>query len=343
MHTIEKKLRRLTIAYLAITGSLVVCLGSVMLGTASGGSTPDAAAEAVSQASDPLFFGKQSHNFIIRWAFQDFCDYAFDPRRDPYRWPTDSNKGVTFNPADVQPGDVIFVRCVDRFFADMHPQIPCPYIIVTHGEHLEEMQKTFLPYLEHEKVIHWFGIHPCKWTHPKYTPIPIGVVQQPENYQRKKQLDAFFEQLRKTSKKEHLVYLNFADVNKPERKKVREQFIKKPYTKRGERQPFKSYLKEMATCKFALSPKGLGCDCYRTWEALLTGTIPIVRSSQLNPLYEDLPILVIDRWEDVDEAYLNKAYDEITSRKYDISKLYMEYWINKINAVRNEFKVRYGK
>ena len=57
-------------------------------------------------------------------------------------------------------------------------------------------------------------------THPKYFQIPIGVVQQPENYKKKAQLHALFKRLRKTTQKEHLLYMNFADWHKkPERKR----------------------------------------------------------------------------------------------------------------------------
>ena len=61
----------------------------------------------------------------------------------------------------------------------------------------------------------------------------------------------------------------------------------------------------------------------------------------MNELYEDLPILVIDSWDDISEEFLREQYKKITSRKYDMSKLYMEYWIEKIDAVRNRFKAEY--
>lgn len=292
----------------------------------------------IERPNDPLYYGESSDSFIIRWAFQDCCDYVYDPRIDIWRWPTDKKNGVTFNPAAVQPGDVIFVRCADQFFAEMHPLISNPYIIVSHGECLDAMQKRFLTYLDDEKVIAWFGIHAYEEPHPKFIPIPIGLMQEPEHYKKRKQMDAYCKELRATSVKEHLVYMNFAiQEDKPERKKVRKLFLDKPYCKRGTRQPFKTYLKEMASCTFAFSPPGLGCDCYRTWEALLVGCIPIVRSSQLDALYEDLPVLVIDRWENINEDFLKREHERITSKKYDIRKLYMEYWIEKIHAVKDRF------
>ena len=237
------------------------------------------------EPEDALYYGETSDNFVIRWAFQEYCDFVFDPRTDQYVWPSKSKGGVTFHPEEVKAGDVIFVRDAPLFFRKMHPHIKHPYIIVSHGEHLDAMDKEHNAFLEEEKVIAWFGIHASKKvSHPKYFQIPIGVIQQPENYRKKAQLNSLFKKLRKTAQKEHLLYMNFADWQKPERKKVRALFIKESYTKRGQRQPFHSYLKEMAQCKFTLSPKGLGPDCYRTWEALLVGSIPVVRKSQLDPL-----------------------------------------------------------
>lgn len=86
--------------------------------------------------------------------------------------------------------------------------------------------------------------------------------------------------------------------------------------------------------KFILSPPGAGPDCHRTWEALYIGCIPIVISSSINELYEDLPILVVDKWSDITEKFLNRKYKEITKNKkqglYNMDKLYMKYWIDKI-------------
>ena len=45
-----------------------------------------------------------------------------------------------------------------------------------------------------------------------------------------------------------------------------------------------------------MSPQGNGLDCHRTWEALILKTIPIVRTSSLDPLYEGLPVVVVHEW-----------------------------------------------
>ena len=98
----------------------------------------------------------------------------------------------------------------------------------------------------------------------------------------------------------------------------------------------------MAQSKFVLSPAGYGPDCYRTWEALLVGSIPIVKKSQLDPLFEGLPVLIVDSWSDITEEFLHKKYEEITARQYDIKRLYTEYWFAKIKAVKEEFLAQYA-
>lgn len=91
--------------------------------------------------------------------------------------------------------------------------------------------------------------------------------------------------------------------------------------------------------KFVLSPPGAGIDCHRTWEAIHVGCIPIVLSSNLNELYEDLPILIVESWDEINEDFLLNKYNEIAnniiSGKYNYEKLTHEYWVNKISDVKN--------
>ena len=54
---------------------------------------------------------------------------------------------------------------------------------------------------------------------------------------------------------------------------------------------------------FVISPHGNGLDCYRTWEALKFGCIPIVKKSSLSisGLYDNLPVLIVKNWEDINK------------------------------------------
>ena len=88
--------------------------------------------------------------------------------------------------------------------------------------------------------------------------------------------------------------------------------------------------------KFVLSPRGAGEDTHRTWEAVITGCIPIVKSSLLDELYEELPIVVVNDWNEINEDFLERKYAEITEKKlrnaYNMDKLHLEYWTKTIQT-----------
>lgn len=95
---------------------------------------------------------------------------------------------------------------------------------------------------------------------------------------------------------------------------------------------FRTYLDDMLHSKFVLSPRGNGLDCHRTWEALLMGAIPIVKSSNIDSLFEDLPVLIVSEWDEVTEEFLNEKYEEMQSDSYQMQKQYCDYWFELIDS-----------
>ena len=91
--------------------------------------------------------------------------------------------------------------------------------------------------------------------------------------------------------------------------------------------------RNMASCAFVLSPQGNGLDCHRTWEALCLGCIPIVKSSGLNPLFDNLPVWIVNDWTEVTEENMKKIIDEFKTRTFNYEKLTLKYWQTKINEV----------
>ncbi len=286
-----------------------------------------------------LFEGTYSENYIMRWHFQNLCHHVYDPHTNIYAWPSDP-EGVTFNPQEVKRGDLIFVRDVLRFMKKLHPKIKEPYIMITAGEFRDQVTPAHLKYLDDEKIIAWFAVHQdCYETHPKFHQLPLGIYQDKKFYEPRKELTQHFAKLR-AAPKTKLLYSNFGDLRgmKPERAEVVDYFADKDYCfKVTNRLPFLEYMQQMSEFKFSLSPRGYGPDTYRTWEALLVGSIPIVHTSQLDSLYADLPILIIDRWDTITEEYLERKYAEITQKKWSIDKLFIEYWSLKIFKLRDEF------
>jgi hypothetical protein len=95
------------------------------------------------------------------------------------------------------------------------------------------------------------------------------------------------------------------------------------------------YWKECSNYKFVLSPHGNGLDCIRTWEALCLGCIVIVKKSAIDNLYDDLPVVIVNEWNEVNEQFLQKIITSFSEKQFNLNKLTMNYWIEKINDMKN--------
>jgi hypothetical protein len=87
---------------------------------------------------------------------------------------------------------------------------------------------------------------------------------------------------------------------------------------------------------FVVSPFGNGWDCHRTWEALILGCIPIVKTSGLDSLYDDLPVLIVQDWTDITEKLLMNVITDFKKKhennQFNYDKLTLNYWMDKINS-----------
>lgn len=97
------------------------------------------------------------------------------------------------------------------------------------------------------------------------------------------------------------------------------------------RLPVNSLWNKYTVYTFGFSPHGNGLDCHRTWEMLFFGLIPIVQKSSLDVLYKELPVMILDRWQDVcDKNKFEKAFKRIEPYlQIPNEKFTMAYWIQK--------------
>ncbi len=66
---------------------------------------------------------------------------------------------------------------------------------------------------------------------------------------------------------------------------------------------------------FVLSAPGTGLDCHRTWEAIYLGCIVITPTSPLDVLYADLPVAIVQDWEEAaDVDNLRRWQRELSSK-----------------------------
>ena len=84
----------------------------------------------------------------------------------------------------------------------------------------------------------------------------------------------------------------------------------------------------MINYSFIISPFGHGFDCIRTFEALCLGCIVIMKKSFLDIIYEELPVLLVDEWTDINKELLDKTLIEFSNKTFNYEKLKMKYWID---------------
>jgi hypothetical protein len=86
------------------------------------------------------------------------------------------------------------------------------------------------------------------------------------------------------------------------------------------------YYSEISRHRFVLSPRGHGIDCYRTWEALQLGAIPIVTVSPVTTSFASLPILFTEDYSELSQDYLGHQWKEMSQRDFDFSSLFKAYY-----------------
>ncbi len=251
---------------------------------------------------------------LTRWHLLKLSDVVFDGE---------------FDPESVLEGAVIYVRSVKlKEFFRAFPKIKNRFVLITQGD--ENTPGRFSYYLKSPKIIAWFGVNPTI-THEKFFSLPIGTARKVEEGLREEKIE-----------KEHLLYFNMTidtktsnSLKRDERNRVLELFGDKEYCYCSESKPFDEYIRDLKKSCFVLSPRGNGIDCYRTWEAIAAGSIPIVKSSPLDSLFADLPVLIVNDWNVIDKKFLEEKFVEINNKKINWEKLYFSYWKAKIEEVKS--------
>ena len=285
-----------------------------------------------------LPYDLQMHRWITGNDFRGLCEIAIDENFI-------SGKGfVQFD--KLTAGQRVFVKTdfLDFFFASLFPLIKVPFVLITHNSDCPAPSE-FSKYLNDPKIIHWFGQNGSV-VHPKFTCIPIGLANwrmrdsgefvphanQPELAHFADSTEPLFK--RTNGSRNPFIYLNFqfALDNHNHRlsafaalKDLHYSFVQpSPLT-------FSNTLGLLREYAFVASPHGNGLDCHRTWEAIIMGCIPIVKSSSLNDLYKKhkFPVLVVENWSDVTKELListAKKYENKDHLFRNHPALNIQYW-----------------
>jgi len=225
------------------------------------------------------------------------------------------------------------------------------FILVTGNEDTtipDDFQEKSNDILNSPNLIHWYSQNLNYTGNIKLSSIPIGldyhtIGNGKQGYEwwgkketPKKQEEYVFELEKKPFEERELkLYVNFNNsirgkYGEKDRKDALEQTPVKLQVIEKDNIPRKETWKNMTKYAFVVSPHGNGLDCHRTWEALVLGCIPVVKTSSLDVLYDELPVLIVNNWYDINEELLKSTIQEFKIREFKYEKLRLDYWINKI-------------
>jgi hypothetical protein len=198
--------------------------------------------------------------------------------------------------------------------------------------------------------IQWFAQNCQDSCNNLITPIPLGIdyhtLQTREHYWGPKQtaeeqenglhnVISNFQEKRQEKKIHCFSYFHFAMFNRH----GRDRYLAK---KQLENSSFNTFLnirkprlelwKKCVEYCFIISPHGNGLDCHRTWEAIALGCIPIVRTSNLDTLYDGLPVLIVEKWEDLTHDVLKETVYAFSKKTFNMEKITLNYWKNLISS-----------
>jgi hypothetical protein len=201
--------------------------------------------------------------------------------------------------------------------------------------------------LQHRKLVAWFSQN-CVGGHPKLHQIPIGLDYHTltteyrhgwgdmiSSVDQEKMLIGIADSAQKLSDRLIKCYSNF-HINTyygnvpPERKEAINEISPDVIDYQQGMLHREDTWTQMAKYAFIPSPKGGGHDCHRTWEALALGCIPILKTSALDPMFEGLPVWIVQNWSEITQESMQKKVEEYTKTTPNYSKLYLGYWIKKI-------------
>lgn len=245
-------------------------------------------------------------------------------------------------------------------FASYIDKIEYNFILVS-GDADEENYKqmfsnydNFINFISNYKIIHWFCQN-SNVLHNKITNLPIGldyhvlstnINHQFGPYNTPIEQENIIINIKNNSipfhKRNIKCYINFSYppdmyTYKFDRIEALAEIDKNLYYKEPLFVKRYESFKNQTEYAFVISPYGNGLDCHRTWEALILGCIPIIRTSNMDILFDGLPVLIINKWNDITLDLLKNTINTFMNIQFNYNKLLLKYWINKINSYKKEY------
>eukprot|EP00667_Euglena_gracilis_P007824 EG_transcript_7908 len=219
-------------------------------------------------------------------------------------------------------------------FLPLLPRLP-HFFLLTHWSDaaVDPRNPYFSPILEHPRLLRWFA-YSAEVPHPRLIPLPLGMSH------------AMAERILQTplTPPSAATALLLAKFNVPEPLRQGPADVRrtrKAYVKRRQdaaaifqfkefgrlagatkRVPLKEFHAAVLRHRFTLSPPGNARDCYRTWEVLALGRVPVLQTFALYDFfYEGLPVLKVPDWHQLTPAFLAAQWPQYLGQAFAMEKV----------------------
>ena len=276
----------------------------------------------------------------------------------------------------ISAGDIVHVKTdhLEAFARDILPRAAGPLVLVTGDSDISPVRR-FEHLLDDDRVLHWFAQNcDVAYDHPRLTRIPIGL-DNPTYTKIEKRLGfaigamlgriPFDPTLSRNAMGDQA---RLQDVKRRMTRTIREKPARVLCTFHRNQQLLPNadtipdraeayaVVRDHPDCfviqtrlrqeeywrvhdhfAFEVSPRGKGLDCFRTWECLFLGTIPIVKTSPLDALYrqEQFPVVIVESYDAITSANLRRWKTQLEGcfTPELTRRLSNDYWLERIRAV----------
>ena len=263
-----------------------------------------------------------SYDFLSGYNFAKNSDVIFSE--------TISNRGIAHTyineSFELDDGDILFCKIdhVNLLFDTIREEEEFKNIkLITHEGDYSVDEAIFLK--KPKCISKWYAQN-VNYNHPDLIPIPIGLANDYCPITLK------IDNLLREGTPEKLLYINHRVETYPEdRKWIYDYFKTSDWcTVDSPNLTLDEYKKQLDNHKFIICPRGNGIDTHRLWESLYHGIIPIVENRIYCKCLEDLPVLIVDSFKNINEEFLNNKFQEFSNKNFNMEKLKIDWWIQKI-------------
>jgi hypothetical protein len=231
----------------------------------------------------------------------------------------------------LKKGDIIVIRTnlLPEFNKFLY-KLKEPIILISNYSD-KTVDDSFKYIADNPKVYHWFAIN-CTLNHPKVSKIPLGLGASHNSFGN---LNLLYKMITtKNNNPNRKILINYKiDKLRPLRNPISNCLMFQGFSNTYGL-PIEKYWESIVNHEFTLSPPGCGIDCYRLWETLYLGRIPVVINNEAFKDFIDLPILFVDNYDMLFDKL--KIPEEWKTKEFNWNLLRYKYWTNLIHSKKNE-------